>query len=235
MVDGIIYAINMNDLNAVIGYIPQIKSPYHRSFKGGCILDQSLNKLDIFEYLITIYDIDQIDSDGMTLLMRAIAYHNNENISLIIKHIKNINITDNYGQTALTLAEKFILNNDIYEKNSHIIKLLIDSGTNPNIEGKNDYSVIDYVLMFGVMDCIFEHLNILLNSKYESTIKIKTLVQVVSYKSSRYYDVIEFLLYYVKDINELCNGHTLLWYTQICENDSKNDIIELLIENGAHF
>lgn len=231
-------AIGRDDLDTVVKYTSQRKNPYHNSYRHGCILDESINRPRIFEYLITIYDIDQIDNDGMTLLMRMVFYDNihgviEENISLILKHTKNINMVDVHGNTALMLLEKNLYSSQCYEKMLDIVKLLMDNGANPNIENTIEYSAIDYILTYCYRDYVFEHIQILLSSKYENVIKMKTLVRTVSKVSSNYYDVIEFLLPYVKDINELCEGCNILWYTQMGNSDSKNDIIELLIANGA--
>ena len=47
------------------------------------------------------------------------------------------------------------------------------------------------------------------------------------------YDEIEIIVNHIRDINEIIEGHTILWYV-LNGKKPNQDIIELLKESGAH-
>ncbi len=122
------------------------------------------DKLDIFTYLLEVgFDVNGRHSDGKTLLMFCVSdAYNKQSGSRYIKALlgagAHIDDTDCFGKTAL-----------MYAKDSSAIRMLLETGANPNIQDKegatalylasveNDLDKIKLLLLFkadpNIEDC----------------------------------------------------------------------------------
>jgi len=203
------------------------------------LLLEALNDRDfeVFEYLAKRIDIDEkCDDYGQTLLMKHLIRNNKiitiQQLEMILKYTKNINITDlEDGNTAFDIyIRDFTKTSDLYIP---ILKLFIEHGANPFL--LNEYggrSINSYFHEYNDM----ETLNIIFKNIKSDYIHVSLMSLICALRGNpnRNYDYIELLLPYVKDINEVDDtGHNILWHARNYSCTYQQDIIDLLITNGA--
>lgn len=202
---------------------------------------------DIYEYVLANIDVDAIYTstrEAMWMPLIASGLYNNNEMTQILSNSKNINIKNYIGVTILHSMMMQTYNHinteemreRIREKNTETIKLLIEYGADPYIEtnyGGSFVSSIDLALKHPI-----NVLEILLNSKTNKYVKIRTLNHAIKTVKSDLYDVVELLLPHIEDINELdvCGeireqGHSVLWNAKKHTQDEM--VIELLEMHGA--
>jgi len=210
---------------------------------------------EISDYLLSIIDIDCMTSYrtnnpylmpgdiDITVLAYTIlgdnagspVYDDNyDYCHKLFSRTKNINKLHEKNYTILSMA-LFRLSGSWREMyiNIHIniIKMLIDFGADPYIQA-GDYGSSFCIATWICRGREIELLEILLNNKYNKYIPINVLWFVITRIRDRHiYDIIEFILPYIADINEPIFGNTILKHAHN-EYRDKN-IIELLEANGA--
>lgn len=92
-----------------------------------------------------IYNTNVYDSYGNNILHKASIHADIKTITLLVKSNININLCNNYGQTALHL----ILENNSRHPSKNIepiVKLLVSSGANINAQDKHGYTALHLAL-----------------------------------------------------------------------------------------
>lgn len=229
-------AINNNNLKKVKKLLPLI-DVYNIH---ACVLYHAYfhSSLEVYYYLYKTLDIDKINNKtGETLWMSPMAsgFLDDNEMTQILSNSKNINTKNTEGHTILhRVLEMFRYHMDveeIQEKCTKTIKLLIEYGADPYIEtyiSGRSVSSIDLALKHSI-----NILEILLDNKFNKYVKISTLNYAVELIKSNLYDIIELLLPHIEDINELDElGHSVLWNAKK-HMPNETDIIELLEVHGA--
>jgi len=201
------------------------------------------DKYDIFEMVIKYIDIDVQDTDGYTLLKHLIGdiayddfygeYYQSYNVKTenrilyVLNFVKNINITDHSGATALCDYVETLFACKMDENKTKIIKKMLELDADLNCECVNGSTV------FHMAVCNIDALKLLLeysSAKGSQFIDISVLHHTL--KNCNYsYDIIELLLSYIKDINEKdMDGNGIDFYVS---DNINEDVKVLLIENGA--
>jgi len=188
------------------------------------------DKYKIFDYLAKIIDIDEKNEYGDTMLMLVIGdgEYNTKDIKHILKHVKNINLQNIDGDTALNIL-LYDLPNPLKNKHIKTIKLFLERGADLSIRSTEDKSAIDTVIKNAPNIKLLE----LLLPYYNGHICAND-IYVMIYDYSEHdslYDAVELLMPYIDDINKLDNGHTVLW--KLKNNIKNQDIIDLFIAHGA--
>lgn len=230
--------------------IDQLLQPNYTKIDHLYLLKASLNypnkcpDFEMFEYIAKKIDIDDFNERGYTILMELVSagngaiYQNDrvegsirrmaKEIEMVLKYTKNINLENPEGYTAL---DKFIQRGSRDVKILFpILKLLLQNGANPFLPGKYGTHINLY---FNSDDNCIEIIDFIL--KYATCeIKINNLTLTIAfYITDDSYDLVELLLPYVEDINEKDEkGRNILYHAK-CIAESSQDLIDLLIENGA--
>jgi len=196
----------------------------------------SVELKEFHEYMIDTY-MDHIYKSNETVWMRLLMQGdlNDLELSRIVPKSRHIN-TKNY-ENKNTILHRIIetITDEIgIEIFSNTINILLDNGADPFIQNATGKSSIDLCVY---SNCPVELLLLLLD-KINKPIHASTLLSVIyltKLKNNRY-DVIELLLKYIDNINEIDNNfginRTILNHAESHIPD-ETDVIELLIENGA--
>jgi len=223
----------LNDLESIKIISPYITSNIANNFVLSSILKEE--KYEIFEYLIgNIIDADNQDNeDKETILMIHMrnGYIKEEQILRILEHVKNINLSDISGMTALHSIIRYIYSddNETYDIKKYLspIKLLLDKGADPTIRDHEGTSPIGHALIlkdaFELLELLLNNMNVGMNSGIHASIYPEVLNIILE----RDYDYLEVLLKYIDLDEKDADGKTLLWHAQHMESPN-SDIIELL-------
>lgn len=191
---------------------------------------------EVFEYIAKKIGVDETyGKDERSILMNLMRQNKKivtiQQLEMLLKYTKNINLTDVYGNTALDYyLNRFTPNSHLYIP---ILKLFMEHSANPFMINERDGNTINACFYKNyeveTLNCIIK------NIKPDFiNISLATLVCALEGHPDKNYDYIELLLPYVNNINEIdTNGHNILWYAQNTPCANKDEIIELLIANGA--
>jgi len=200
------------------------------------------DKYEIFDYLAEEYDVNTQFHNGETTLIHMIKHTSIEEkyISHILKYVKDINIVDDEGGSALYhavdglhtyLDELYDKINDYNDANKNaymtIISLLLENGADPTNRGIINTALVIEDNFSAIRN---ELIDMLLKYIPENKSIYDELAEAII---DKHYDDVELLLPYMIDINEKVRGKTLLQYAQNAKEPNL-DIIELLIAHGAH-
>jgi len=161
------------------------------------------DNFDIYNYLLTILDIDEI-IPNLNVTLWAHVMENSllgvDELDVILANSKNINLKDELeGNTILHRMINIMTSRIVFsELYMHYIELLLKHGADPCIENRNGNSSID--LSF---QCDIQLLDMLLNRSSKKYITQKTLFRAISYNYGDKYDKIELLLRHVERIDKL--------------------------------
>lgn len=202
----------------------------------------STNSREIFEYLLTITDIDRpVTNKGGTIFTEMIMYIifnkfryscdyiYESDIYHILSLTKNINAKNRQHRTILhnivSIAACFTSTID-KDNILKAIKIFLDYGADPYIEDDNSYTSFTLAAI-GLYNST-EILKILLNNKYNRPINKNIIASIIVLaKKESIYDLIEFLLPYVSGINKLpIEDNYLVWNDRSYEINT--DVMELL-------
>lgn len=227
-------AVKLNNFKLVKKLLPiankKILEQEHDSLLYTAIYE---HRYKMFEYLAKTIDVDYMGDNDRTTLMLVIEFVDSlttKDIKHILRHVKNINLKDEGGNTALDLL---IERRCDHPEDTHIqiIKMLLEHGADPSIEDNEHISTIDIVISrkpdIQLLEILLPH--------YNKHVDINEFNNIIyeNPKHDELYDVIDLLIPYIKDINELdIRGYSVLWNVQN-EKEQHQDIIDLLIANGA--
>ena len=191
-------------------------------------------RYDMFDFIVeqTNYDIDFRDDKFKyaTLLMQNICYYGEmdpHSIRHILNRSKDVNIQDDDGHTALF---KLIHKCDEYKEiGLSLIIEFLEKGANPlagGYENTEEETALDLVILYEYFDILKIFVK---HSKVD--ISFKALCMSIIEQN---YNFVEYLLGHIKDVNAVDNnGRNLLQIANGCKH-VPYDIIELLVESGAH-
>lgn len=196
---------------------------------------------DVFETLIKYINVDIKGIYQETALMSSIVCEDrinnddfndySDHVLFILKYVQNINLLNDQKNNALQLYLDVICDNNLDLDNIKIkvISKMLELGADIFNMNENNHSAIHSIVWTNNYDLTKFALDNYIN-RGNSHIPI-SLLHYVIYRG-RSYDIVELLLRYVYDINELnVNGRNTMWY--INHSDPYPDIKELLIEHGA--
>ncbi len=244
--EGIFTCIKTNNIENLkiliedyIFYCKTEKFPNNRlQFLFECCL--TYQRYDIFDLLTKYINVDIQDEKGNTILMNTICknyvYYKNEDINFILNYVKDINKSDIfYNHTALYL---YINPNTIHDIKFNLNKItstiikMLNLGADIFIRNYNGYSILDFAIKAKSCSIIELLLN---NTKKERIINMEILRTICNLIDDiDNYDVVELLLCYVDDINEMDAGkNTIMGYIEYAKDDIDPNFIELLKVHGA--
>lgn len=200
------------------------------------------SRYDMFQIVIKYIHIDIFDiNHNDTLLISLIKdldkrdmYHNSmtENrILYVLDYVKDIDREDRLGRTALFNFVVFLCRHELDENKIKILKKMLDLGAIIYHSVPDDNDVICRAIYnTDILKIILE------NALIDGVKGIKSLdigILFDSFYNHCSYDVIELLLPYIDDINQVDNnGNNIAYHVRESYNISP-EIQELLIENGA--
>lgn len=233
-------AIKEDNLDDVKNLMPQIDKYIIRGSLRGMgenllCYALSMGSTNVFYYLATQIDVDHKYENGSTIL-NHVANHqftSIDELSHVLNQSKDIDKKFIGGRTILhvivyNMYQQHKENIEDYKKR---LEKIIEHGADPFIKNDMGSSAIDLSANhFYAM----ESLPILLKTKINKCVEISTLNKIIKINGiDNVYDVIELLLPFIKNINELdSEGRSALWYAKKYMSE-EIDIIELLEENGA--
>lgn len=243
-------AFNSNNLEKAEGliaeYLTHITERKHFPIINLLLFQQTYH--DILELFLKYIDINCKSTIGETLLQQCCVRINDsrnfpnsnqyyEYISFILRHTKNINSMSHYGSSALIVLIDSLYDENVNEQTKNIILEVLELHADIFIYNNEGMSAVWKCISLGQYDI----LKLLLENAYVDGIKrnIKINMSTFRWAVDQYdteeiyerYDIIELLLPYVEDINELIEGKTILQHYY--EGHSFQNVIELLTENGA--
>jgi len=196
---------------------------------------------DVFETLIKYINVDIKGIYQETALMSSIVCEDrisnddfndySDHVLFILKYVRDINLLNDQKNNALQLYLDIICDNNLDLDNIKIkvISKMLELGADIFNMNEDDHSAIHSIVWTNNYDLTKFTLDNYIN-RGNSHIPI-SLLHYVIYRG-RSYDIVELLLRYILDINELNeNGRNTMWY--INNSDLHLEIKELLIEHGA--
>lgn len=234
-------AILNEDLESVKQLLPQIDKymmmPSRIGRENLLCHALSMRSIDVFYYLATQIDVDYKYEYGGSILYGVINHQflSIDELKYVLSQSKDINkkaLTN--GDTILHGFVGNICSRDMspedFDDCKNKLAIIIEHGADPFIRNYRGSSAIHLSLYHKNS---IEILSILLKTKIDKYIEIDILNEVMrAGDRTHLFDVVELLLSFIKDINELHDGHSTLWYAKRYIS-TEIDIIELLEESGA--
>jgi len=230
-------AICYDEFEKIKDLLPFINDPIHdKKLKTLLIYSLLKDKMNIFEYFIKTMKINYYQDDiGFTILYELTLLDRLHNIDIhpVLALTKNINnrMIDG-GGTVLYYYVPYISKDrkrngrELYIKT---LNILLEHGADPYIMIDEESIISRETRAYNVdIDICTILLN---NNKMNKFVGMRALVNVLLHQvEDNKYDIIEMLLPHISDINELYEGHSVLWHAK---NNGNSDIIELLEIHGA--
>ncbi|NAS30729.1 hypothetical protein GTQ40_07080 [Flavobacteriaceae bacterium R38] len=152
-------SIELGDVDAIKAFLDKGNAINAKYEKGIPLLFYAIKNdrtYQVAKYLLDHGANPNLELEGITPLMYAVAYRNYEIIKELIDHKANINYVGDEKQTALTFAIK--------GRDKKALQLLIDLGADPDLKIHDNYTAIDLAKEENIRE-ILEVLNI----PYEGT------------------------------------------------------------------
>ncbi|UKZ80847.1 hypothetical protein TrVFT333_008612 [Trichoderma virens FT-333] len=123
-------AVDLNDVDVVLCLLKLNANPNLRTLIGSAPLQLAADSAQVLDVLLIHgAEIDSADNNrGLTALMRAIKWQNEESVRTLLRHKASVNIVNKSGQTALHIS--------VAKRSSHITHLLLEASA--------DVSAADY-------------------------------------------------------------------------------------------
>ncbi len=147
-------SIKLGDVEAVKAFLDKGNDINKLYGKGQTLLFDAIKgdrSYKVANYLLERGADVNLDTDGLTPLMYAVAYQNLTIAKALINHKADLNYVSEENQSAVLFAIK--------GRNPEALQLLIDHGADPNIKIEGDYSAIDLAKEENIRE-ILEVLNI---------------------------------------------------------------------------
>lgn len=240
----ILKAIGKNKLNKVEELIIKYRDNYDHKKNYAKMCEQIINQSigcdgnDMINLLLKYIDVTFPDEFDNTILMNIIEYgyspengfdNFNEKILIMLNHVGDINLCDTYD-TVLDRYIAFVIEYDLLNDSSrNVITKMLDLGSNIFKQNREGYTVVSTILSdnsFDILKHILEHEN------YNNT-KLDTGIIIDALAHDCTYDIFEFLLSYIDNINTKSDEYDTSikrYIRKIKYNNS--DVIELLVAHG---
>ena len=193
------------------------------------------------DYVICNRDeINNKNAKGWTALHIAARNSNiysSETVRLLLENGANINLTDEYGLTALMLAVRY----SNKESSLDNVRLLLEKGTNVNLATKDGWTVLIWAARYSNTEGSLGTVKLLLDNDADVNLTNEdgwtALMIAINYSNTKIsLETVKILLEKGANVN-LPNrtGWTALMVAAFCsDTDNSLEIVKLLIENGAN-
>lgn len=198
------------------------------------------SRFDILELISKYIDIDSQNDDGITLLMDIINYigsaplindnlePQNKSILQVLKCVKNINLIDFDGNTALSYYFDAIKDYELNPSVLEVINKMLELGADIFLYNQEGISPLDRACIYNKYDIV----KLMVTNSYLNGDRVNIDAITVCVYNNVNYDIFELLLEYIEDINYIQDGGRSIKNAIKVSEFNNSDVIELLVAHG---